>query len=64
MLLADSDFMTHARAVPDSVAVCEHSIEIHARHSLVGIEFADVVVVGGQYQDAELVRRCDRILVF
>ena len=64
LLLADPGFMAQARTVPNSVAVCEHSIEVHAGGALAGIEFADVVVVGGQYQDAELVRRCDRVLVF
>lgn len=64
MLLADPGFIERARSVPNSVAVCEHSIEIHAGGSFVDAELADVVVIGGQYQDAELVRRCDRVLVF
>lgn len=63
-LLADSAFMACARAAPNSVAVCEHSIEMHAGAALADSKFADVVVVGGQYQDAQLVRRCDRVLVF
>jgi len=25
---------------------------------------ADVVIVGGQYQNAELARKCDKVLVF
>ena len=44
------------------LAVCENSMERFGQ--TVPPAVADAVVVGGQYQDAELVRRCDRVLVF
>jgi hypothetical protein len=64
MLLADPKFVELARAVPGSVAVCEHSVERYAQGAYDVRAFADEVVIGGQYQDAELVRRSDRVLVF
>lgn len=45
-----------------TLAVCEHSMERYATE-LPG-RIADQVIVGGQYQDAELVRWCDRVAVF
>lgn len=64
MLLADADFVRLARAVPGSVSVCEHSIERYAGDAIQVPALADDVVIGGQYQDAELVRRCDKVLVY
>jgi hypothetical protein len=64
MLLADDAFLTQARARPGSVSVCEHSVERYARDAYDVQSLADIVVIGGQYQDAELVRRCDKVLVF
>lgn len=64
MLLADEGFVRRARAVPSSVSVCEHSIERYADGVFDAGALADTVVIGGQYQDAELVRRCDKVLVF
>lgn len=63
-LLADAGFVARAKARPNSVSLCEHSAERYAegRFDLSGL--ADVVIVGGQYQDAELVRKCDQVLVF
>ncbi len=63
-LLADAGFVARAKARPNSVSLCEHSAERYAegRFDLNGL--ADVVIVGGQYQDAELVRKCDQVLVF
>lgn len=63
-LLADADFVERARACPNSVSLCEHSAERYAagRYDLDAL--ADIVIVGGQYQDAELVRKCDKVLVF
>lgn len=64
MLLADDAFLALARARPGSVAVCEHSVERYARDAYDIQALAHDVVIGGQYQDAELVRRCDKVLVF
>jgi hypothetical protein len=64
MLLGDADFMARARVAPGSVAVCEHSVERYARARLDLAALAGDIVVGGQYQDAELARRCDTVLVF
>ncbi|MDD4881094.1 MAG: hypothetical protein PHR30_11995 [Gallionellaceae bacterium] len=64
MLLADEDFVRLACDVPGSVALCEHSVARYAQGAYDLGALADQVVVGGQYQDAELVRRCDRVLVF
>ncbi len=64
MLLADHAFIALARAMPGSVAVCEHSVERYARDAYDIQAHADAIVIGGQYQDAELVHRCDKILVF
>jgi len=64
LLLSDDEFVTHARAVPGSVSVCEHSIERYAEGALDMHTLAEEIVVGGQYQDAELVSRCDKVVVF
>jgi hypothetical protein len=64
MLLADAGFVARARAVRNSVALCEHSLARYADGAIDVAALADDVVVGGQYQDAEMVRRCDKILVF
>ncbi len=64
MLLADETFLALARACPGSVSVCEHSVERYAQGAYDIQSLADDIVVGGQYQDAELVRRCDKVLVF
>ena len=63
LLLADPAFTTSPAFAKTNIAVCELSVErfedqgLHAR----GID--GHVVVGGQYQDAELVRNSDRVLV-
>ncbi len=64
MLLADTGFVTRAKAVRNSVAVCEHSAERYAGDVFDVTALADDIVVGGQYQDAEMVHRCDKVLVF
>jgi hypothetical protein len=63
-LLADAGFVERARARPNSVTLCEHSAEHYATGRFDLSALADIVVVGGQYQDAELVRKCDKVLVF
>ncbi len=62
-LLAAAAFVERARAHPNSVSICEHSVERYAAGRFDVQALADVVVIGGQYQDAELVRKCDRVLV-
>jgi hypothetical protein len=62
-LLADTGFVGRARARPDSVSLCEHSAEHYAQGRFDLHSLGDFVVVGGQYQDAELVKKCDRVLV-
>ncbi len=64
MLLADEGFVDQARSVPNSVSLCEHSVARYAQGAYDLQSMADVVIVGGQYQDAELVKRCDKVLVF
>lgn len=64
MLLADDEFVALARAAPGSVSVCEHSAARYAEGSFDVHALAQDIVVGGQYQDAELVHRCDKVLVF
>lgn len=63
-LLADAGFVERARARPNSVTLCEHSAGHYATGRFDLNALADFVVVGGQYQDAELVRKCDKVLVF
>lgn len=63
-LLADAGFVERARARPNSVTLCEHSAERYAAGRFDLDALADIVIVGGQYQDAELVRKCDKVLIF
>lgn len=63
-LLADKGFVERARACPNSVSLCEHSAERYANGRFDLQALGDIVIVGGQYQDAELVRKCDQVLVF
>jgi hypothetical protein len=45
------------------LSACEHSMERYC-HDIDADGLKDTVVVGGQYQNAELVRNSDRVLVF
>ena len=63
-LLADADFVERARKHPNSVSLCEHSADRYAAGKYDVNALSGIVVVGGQYQDAELVRKCDKVLVF
>ena len=63
-LLAEPAFVERARARPNSISLCELSVERYAAGRFDVHALADVVVVGGQYQDAELARKCDKVLVF
>ena len=63
-LLNDPGFVARAQAHPNRITLCEHSVERLGAENFDLQALADVVVVGGQYQDAELVRSCDKVLVF
>ncbi len=63
-LLADAGFVERARARPKSVSLCKHSAERYAAGRFDLNTLAGIVLVGGQYQDAKLVRKCDKVLVF
>ena len=62
--LRDAGFIERARATPNSITLCEHSVEKHAAGSVDLSAHADYVVVGGQYQNAELAHTCDKVVVF
>lgn len=63
-LLADAGFIERAKACPNSVSLCEHSAERYSKGRFDLNVLGDIVIVGGQYQNAELVRNCDQVLVF
>lgn len=63
-VLGHEDFIERAKAWPNMVSVCEHSIEKHAADTIDIQAHADFVIIGGQYQNAELARKCDKVLVF
>ena len=63
-LLADAAFVERARKHPNSVSVCEHSIELYASGKYDVRSISDIVAVGSQYKNAELARKCDKVLVF
>ena len=63
-LLADAGFIERAKACPNSVSLCEHSAERYSNGLFDLNVLGDIVIVGGQYQNAELVRNCDQVLVF
>ncbi len=62
-LLADGDFVRRAKVHPNHVSLCEHSAERYAQGGYDLGVLGSYVVVGGQYQDAELVRNCDQVVV-
>jgi peroxiredoxin family protein len=63
-VLAHEDCIERAKARPNTVSLCEHSVQKHAADTIDLAAHADFVVVGGQYQNAELARKCDKVLVF
>lgn len=63
-VLGHEDCIERAKARPNMVSVCEHSVEKHAADTIDLKAHADFIVVGGQYQNAELARKCDKVLVF
>lgn len=63
LALGDPGFRSEAIAASGGVAVCELSVERFGA-SLAPELLADPVVVGGQYQNAELVHTSDRVISF
>jgi hypothetical protein len=63
-LIKMDEFIERAKARPNTVSLCEHSVQKHAAESIDLTVIADFVVIGGQYQNAELARKCDQVLVF
>lgn len=63
-LLADPEFVERARARPNGISVCEHSVDRYVEGKFDLHAMADFVVIGGQYQNAELAHKCDKVLVF
>lgn len=64
LLLHDPAFVAQLRDPALHFSVCELSIERHFGAGLAAQDFAGHLVVGGQYQNAELMHNCDQILVF
>lgn len=62
-MIRDHLFVEMAQHNNVHLSVCEHSVERYCQDTDLEA-LADVLVVGGQYQDAELVRNCDKVLVF
>jgi predicted peroxiredoxin len=63
-LLRDPAFQALMAAGGTHFSVCELSIERYAADGISGEGLEDRLIIGGQYQNAELVRECDRVLVF
>lgn len=63
LLLADPAFTGSPAFMNTNIAVCELSIERYENHGLHARAIDPHVIVGGQYQDAELVHNSDRVLV-
>lgn len=61
-LLNNSQFASLALSGSVATSLCELSVERYEGIDVAPI--ADRVVVGGQYQDAELVKNSDQVLVF
>ncbi len=63
LLLAEPEFMQSPAVMASTLAVCELSIERYEDYGL-HVNHVDArVIVGGQYQNAELVKNSDRIVV-
>ncbi len=63
LLLAEPEFMDSPCVVACTVAVCELSIERYEDYGLHVNQVDGRVIVGGQYQNAELVKNSDRVFV-
>lgn len=63
-LLGDPNFRQLLERGRTRCYVCELSIERYASKGVSAAGLEDKLVVGGQYQNAELVHNCDQVLVF
>jgi len=63
LLLTEPKFMQSPGVVAGIVAVCELSIERYEDYGLHVKQIDAQVIVGGQYQNAELVKNSDRVVV-
>ncbi len=67
LLLNLDNFADLVNKIYCTVSVCEHSIDrLGETENMEKFKhkFKDKIIIGGQYQDAELVRRSDRVVVF
>lgn len=60
--LAEKSIQSSVKTGQLKLAVCELSMERFGQ--TVPDAIADAVVIGGQYQDAEIAHWCDRVIVF
>jgi len=63
LMLGDPTLTSHLHNDHMAVAICELSIERYPQVAAALRLVADKVLIGGQYQDAELVRYSDRVIV-
>ncbi len=63
LLLNSANFTDLTDQIGCKVSVCEYSIDRLGETKNIE-KFKDKTVIGGQYQDAELVNRSDKIIVF
>lgn len=63
-LLKNPEFMALVDEGKTHFSLCEHSIERYASDGVTGEGLDGRIVLGGQYQNAELVHNCDQVLVF
>lgn len=63
-LVTDPVFADVAQQPGVELALCELSLERYGSGGMDPGRLAEQVIVGGQYQDAELVRHSDKVLVF
>lgn len=64
LMLKDAGFCDLMRGNDLDVAVCELSMDRYAHPTAEDAELMQRVVIGGQYQDAQMVHNSDRVLVF
>lgn len=62
LLLNFNNFTDFVDEIYCKVSVCEHSIDRLGETKNIE-KFKDKMVIGGQYQDAELVSRSDKVIV-
>lgn len=63
LLLNFDNFTDFVDKINCEVSVCEYSIDRLGETKNIE-KFKDKIVIGGQYQDAELVSRSDKVIVF